>query len=373
MGPSIYRVLSGRRCEGIVRQKRFGFRLFLSLGIIAFLTACGGQSSSPPVGAALIPAAAPTVAPYSVALACRFAAVGEYKPGEKSPSREIYEGDYDVTGVAYDRSGNLYVGVNTPTDSWVDEFAPRQTKPSRHISDGIHHPGPMTTDPDGDLYVGNLGVLSRDVVVYKPGSTKPDIKIHDISYTGGLIFAEGHLWVTDYSTNDIRAYHVYPAENKAVLAWLIKRGDVHGPDEVAANKGRLYVLNVPSAGDDYVQEYEIATDKAPEFFTKISAREHLIAGLTTNPADEDVYLSERGSKYEVSVYDKNGGFKFLVDQGLHSPGGIVASPTRYYVANGNDNGGYGDVETFTGKDYDWDLKLPAHCDYRPKRFAIMRP
>jgi len=345
-----------------------------AFALVAFLAACNNGSTAPPVTSPP-KGSQPTTAPYSVALACNNPAVADYKPGETTPDRVFkLSNKQRPTAVAYDSSGNLYIGIDTDSDSWVDEYPPGSTTVTRHITDGIHHPGSIVADPDGDLYVANIGILAKNVVMYKPGSTSPDLTINDVRYPLDLVWAQGHLWVADNDANEVRAYHVFPDQSKAILAWIISN-DLHGPTALSTTSGNLYVLNVPFVGADYVREYAIANDKAPVFARTINARLHYIKAIATDP-DENVYLSEwsTGNSYEVAKYDLNGDFQLYVND-LYKPGSIVASgsPREFYVTESSDSGNVRLYREAGGR-FVGTLKKPSSCDgHTPAKLAIMEP
>ena len=342
-------------------------QFLLALAVTAVLTACG-QSTSPPVGNP--PGGSPpTTAPYSVALGCvtdrRRDEVAEYKPEGETPDRIITEaGGQGITAMAYDLSGNLFIGINTTSDSWVDEYTPGSTTSSRHISDGIHHPGSMVADPNGNLYVANIGILGGDVVMYKPGSTKPDLDITTTSYPAGLAFYNGLLWVSDYNLDRVVAYEQSSTRIKHKFT-----DDLHGPTVLSETKGNLYVENDPFIGTDYVREYGIPKDKPPYFARTIYPRLHLLNTIATD-ADENVYLSElQGDDrlFGFSKWNRNGEEKYF-NADIRSVS-IVASPQTTYVAEGKRSGS---ILLYTKDGARKGSLKPANCEL-PFRLAIMQP
>lgn len=348
---------------------RFTLPFFLAFGVSAFLIACGqstspSMSSPPPRGGS-----PPTTAPYSVALGCvtdkRRDEVAEYEPEGETPDRTITEaGGQGITAMAYDLSGNLFIGINTTSDSWVDEYTPGSTTSSRHISDGIHHPGSMVAAPNGDLYVANIGLLGGDVVMYKPGSTKPDVDITSTSYPAGLAFYNGLLWVSDYNLNSLFAYEQSSTRIKYKLT-----ADLHGPRDLSETVGNLYVRNDPALGQDYVREYGLPKDKPPYFARTIYPRLHLLNAIATD-ADENVYLSELqgdGRLHGFSKWNRNGEEKYF-NADIRSVS-IVSSPQTTYVADGKPTGS---MLLYTKDGTRKGTLRPANCELL-FQLAIMRP
>ena len=346
---------------------------FLTFGIASFLAACGqgAPSASAPAPGGSAPGA--TTAPYSVAVGCVYAAQ-EYKPDQKDPDRVFGYPNAQPKSMTYDSSGNLYVGVwKGLNEYWVDEYLPGGTTVSRHITDGIYNPVVMTTDPQGDLYVANYRprkLSDSTVTMYKPGSYSPDITIRLPAF--GLAFYNDHLWFSNYYTNELRAYHIYPQEKKAVLAWTVTH-DIHGPSQLSVTGENLYVLNQPLVGDDYLREYNVRGE--PIFARSIVGNRHLIMWMTTD-ANENVYVAEGPtivSSTDVAAWDRNGNLSFRNDKARGTVS-LVASPTHYFVNLGNQ-----DVFRYPkGDNKDLDLRLKQSDKCSPyanpiTSLAIMQP
>jgi hypothetical protein len=314
---------------------------------------------------ALSPArAAPavTTAPYSVALACNYQVVAEYRPDNNKIDREIEHGSLDaITSIAYDSSGNLYVAVETLTKDWVDEYPPGSTTVSRHIEDGIKHPVAMAADPAGDLYVGNAGFgPDRYLVMYKPGSTSPDVIVYHRAY--GLVWA-------NIPDNNL----LWASLSDSVVAFDGKesRYSVRSNDsrQLSETGGNLYVLEQPPIFADYVKEYGIAGGK-PVFARTIDADLYYIKAITTDK-NENLFLAEwnfSNAKFNVTEYNREGVRQFSID-GITKPVSLVASPTSFYVAEGEFNGS---VYRYEGMTRRGTLDRPKHCA-TPTALAIMEP
>ncbi|MBV8432848.1 MAG: hypothetical protein JO029_01055 [Candidatus Eremiobacteraeota bacterium] len=96
--------------------------------------------------------------------------VTEYARGEKSPKRTIANAGLGAPGVlAFDRSGNLYVGGNA-----IAEYAPNDGTPIRTIEGEA--PWAFAIDATGDLYEGNVEGLDT-IGVFGPSGTSPSRKI----------------------------------------------------------------------------------------------------------------------------------------------------------------------------------------------------
>lgn len=354
-----------------MHKARLILHICLALGVAGFLIACTtSNSSAPPSGSPPGgPGPSQTTEPYSIALGCDDQDAADYRPGGKLDRTFKYPHFDSITALAYDSSGDLFVGVNTITDSWVDEYPPGSTTVSRHISEGIHHPGAMATDPEGNLYVVNVNLLGKNVVMYKPESTKPDLMIEkDLLHPSDVLWAKEHLWIADSDGNDVRAYRIDSAKKKSELSWVVSK-DLHGPSQLSETNGNLYVRNVPAAGDDYVREYAIASDRAPVFARTIGARFHYITAIATDP-NENVYLAEwnfGSTRFQVTVYNKNGETRFFVEP--YKPGLVVASPKSYYVTEVKADSTVG---RYDGRYYIGAVFPPKQC-HIPISLTIMKP
>lgn len=350
-------------------RARFALQVSVAFGIAAFVVACG--SSSPTVGSAP-KGATPTTAPYSVALACDEPIAADYKPDQAQPDRQFqYRSDDHITAIAYDSSGNLYIGVSTSRGSWVDEYSPGRTQVSRHITDGIDEPAAIVADTRGNLYVANLGNDSTkaDVVRYAPESTSPDLKLDDFDRPLALVFLK-YLWVADYGRNVVSAF-----ENEK-RKYDIKQ-DIRAPSALSEVGGNLYILNnKPGRGQtNYVSEWGIGpVGQGPPIFARtIGVRRgfNLVKAIATDPRG-NVYLGEwtaDGSKYAVDVYDGDGQWRFTITCCVTEPAALVASPSSWYVAEGTSGGETYRYERTTLKGT---LDEPTHCS-TPRMLAIMPP
>jgi hypothetical protein len=355
-------------------QARFSLHMFMGVGIAAFLIACGQNNPSPLTGRAP-GVGSPTTPPYTVASACWFARVNEFLPNQQDEyvTIDLDKSDHP-TSIAYDSSGNLYVGSVSGRSSRVYEFPPGTNKKSRTIfhDGGFDNPIAMTADPDGNLYVANVPKFKKGYVdLYKPGRTSPDLKIDDVNYPSSVVFAKDHLWVADYNGNDVRAYAIDAKKKTWTLSWVIDK-DMHGPSELSETGGNLYVRNDPLVGADYVREYGIGCCSAPVFARTIDARLHYIEAIATDKngyvfmADSPFLYQEQ---YEISVYNGNGQLQYSLGKDSFASErvpSLVASPDRYYFSDGFS------VRTFTGDKVSFNLHAGS-CPTGYGPLAMMQP
>jgi sugar lactone lactonase YvrE len=147
-------------------------------------------------------------------------AVAVYAPDASGPVKPLRyitpPGGHGVTGVALDRTGNLFVADSA---SQVSEFTTPETNPAllrTVVGSGQLYPESMVIDAGGELYVATYG--SNGIAVYSPaanGNASPDrvissmttplytrsylaLKGETLYATGGAVrFRQPYVWVFD--------------------------------------------------------------------------------------------------------------------------------------------------------------------------------
>jgi sugar lactone lactonase YvrE len=97
--------------------------------------------------------------------------IAVYPPGSETPSRKITAEIYDPESLAFDSSGNLYVGNGLYADR-VTVYSPSGAL-LRTIAEGVQDPESIALDAHDNLFVANTeDGLGRTVTVYPAGKTK---------------------------------------------------------------------------------------------------------------------------------------------------------------------------------------------------------
>lgn len=108
--------------------------------------------------------------------------IAVYAPGCTQEVNVIRRG-VDVVGpLVFDRSGNLYAGMQPhfAVSVYAPTNRPGHMKPVHRITDGIDNPIALASGPSGDLFVANYPASGKgdgDITVYAPGGSKPVLRI----------------------------------------------------------------------------------------------------------------------------------------------------------------------------------------------------
>jgi hypothetical protein len=130
------------------------------------------------------------------------AGIEVYAPGCTQRVNVIRHGADAVGPLVFDRSGNLYAGIQPHYA--VSVYAPMQ-RPGhmrlvREIRDGINGPIALAIGPSGDLFVANyIGKGHGYITVYRRGGSKPMLRIkRDIKLPWALaVDSKGRLYVAN--------------------------------------------------------------------------------------------------------------------------------------------------------------------------------
>lgn len=212
--------------------------------------------------------------------------VVEYAPGLTSVTRTITTGIHDPKALAFDSSGDLYVANYASKPARVTIYSTTGTTPMRKITKGVALPAVLVFDSKGDLYVGNQ---SRDVSVYAPGSGTVlrtikrgiagplDLKVN----TSDALFAVNNFNVT-----------VYPFGGRLPSA-TISDGTVLPSTMTFDASGNLYVANYgPNSNQSSVTVYNGSTYK-------------LIRTITDGVSDPDSLAIDAQGNLYVANYQAN--------------------------------------------------------------------
>ncbi|HEY5312710.1 MAG TPA: hypothetical protein VIK18_09320, partial [Pirellulales bacterium] len=152
------------------------------------------------------------------------AVVGANRVLGTTASAAYSAGLYYPIALAFDSSGNLYVGNN----STVEKFAPGSTTPSATYSAGVDEPYALAFDSSGNLYVANYG--NNTVEEFAPGSTTASA-----TYSAGVINpvalafdSSGNLYVANAYNNTVEKF----AKGSTTASATYSAG-VYGPDALA--------------------------------------------------------------------------------------------------------------------------------------------
>lgn len=181
-----------------------GYSLFIIVSL-AFLAGC---SSNAPLGAPNVPsigAASRDAATGGVIYASSYGAntVDYYLKGTgpNNPVAGSLSGSLSQPwGMAFDRSGNLYV-ANTNDDN-VLVYAKGSTSPTRTLNDPADFPCDVAVRSDGTVFVANtdgpIGA-SGNVKIYEPGSTNPGQLLgngHFLHVAGVALDKAGNVFIS---------------------------------------------------------------------------------------------------------------------------------------------------------------------------------
>lgn len=162
--------------------------------------------------AGLTMSALATDAKGDLAMGCR-RGVLVYSPGSSVPTWEVSHNPGEPNGLAFDRSGELYIATKT---SGIFVYKQGRRSPVRTITDGVNDPGNLAFDSSNNLYVLNYGAHS--VIEYADGQGSPERTI-----TSGLtspvsmaVDGVGNIYVANNSGyTDLGNVVVYAPGNSA--------------------------------------------------------------------------------------------------------------------------------------------------------------
>ncbi|MFZ1017857.1 MAG: SMP-30/gluconolactonase/LRE family protein, partial [Candidatus Cybelea sp.] len=159
--------------------------------------------------------------------------VTEYLYGSKKPHAVISKGVVYPLGVAFDTSGNLYIGNFSFTSEHGVEnvvvYAPGSKSPSRTITNGITSPDGLAVDSNGILYVANL--YENNVVEYRSGQSDPFQTITEaMDHPGGLtVDKKGSLYVSNIGNSTVVKF---APGSLTPMKWQISKG-LDGPEGIS--------------------------------------------------------------------------------------------------------------------------------------------
>lgn len=207
-----------------------------------------------------------------------------------------------VNGIAFDRSGNLYVsncGANCGaggSDALL-EYAPPYTGSALSNANGIVHPEGVATDSSGNVYVANDPTLvaagTDNVAVFAAGYKSTDAPAKTITNTinqpGALaIDPLNNLFVANVTGNTITGYA--QAYTSGVPTYSMTTAGHPGPLAVDAS-GNVYA-GVPSANE--VQKFygysAVQNGATPYSCTGGSGAGQCGNGITVNPRNVSTTL-----------------------------------------------------------------------------------
>lgn len=149
---------------------------------------------------------------------------------------------YDPKAFAFDAVGNAYVACVEPAllAPAIKVYAPASGEPIQTIVAGITDPRALAFDAAGNLYTLNAGD-DGDIVVYAPGKTSPLRTIRSgVHHPVAMAFdRRGALYVANHGANDVAVY----APGMTSVKRTISSG-VNVPLALAFDPaGNLYVIN----------------------------------------------------------------------------------------------------------------------------------
>jgi sugar lactone lactonase YvrE len=152
-------------------------------------------------------------------------------------------------GLAFDASGNLYVG--NYAGNTIDKFTPGGVG-SVFASSGLNAPYSMAFDPSGNLYVANAGSSPGYIEKYTPAGVG-SVFASGVNYPIGLTFGpNGNLFGVSMFANSIIQY------NSAGVGSVFTSTGLNLPQQLVFDKaGNLYVSNKGDSqpGSGYIEKY----------------------------------------------------------------------------------------------------------------------
>ena len=169
--------------------------------------------------------------------------VNVYLSGSRDPIHVIKSG---AAAMGFDREGNLYLADDVSVPNRVNVYAAGSSRFLRAIQNGIRQPTALAFDRTGDLYVGNEGGAGPpSVTVYPPGSNRP--KRRFARYLGAptdLVFDKRGVLYLESATEFITNFRISVfAAGSTRPTRTIFLGQNHGGAMAIDRTGELFVAN----------------------------------------------------------------------------------------------------------------------------------
>lgn len=138
------------------------------------------------------------------------ASIVEFRPGSTNAYRELPTPGQEVTGLDFDRRGDLYAAYrdcpNTKSCASVEKWAPGSAR-GRILGMKLHRPQGLLVDNAGNIIVADTAFRQNSVYVYAPGRRNPSVRVRlpegNVPTQLAMTQNENELFVSSWNTGDI--------------------------------------------------------------------------------------------------------------------------------------------------------------------------
>jgi sugar lactone lactonase YvrE len=301
------------------------------------LGACSSAASGLPAASPANRPGPAKAAPTTTLIVTNFTGVTAYDSASGARQALALEGVVFPVPVAFDLSGNLFVGNTSGRHGKgsISEYAPGSSAPSRTIEAGVDDPFWLAVDSAGTLYCANQ--FASTVTIYPPGATKPSLTISNGVSVPVAVAVDAANDVFVANTSGSGSVTEYAPGGTAPIRTIA--AGVNLPLSIALDeKGDLFVGNYAGHG---VTEYPPGATSPSRTLDR--GKTPVALALDSK---SDLYVAAYG-KQGVGEYDPSGKLLRTVTAGINYPHSIVVAPgNELVVANYGKGHEAGSVTTY---------------------------